>query len=144
MLVPPLLNPRRWSESTSQEATKKLDGVWRFHYSRLTWDTTLESPGTILSSPLFLGVASHVSAMKGALLVVSQHSAQPEQRKSFPHPWETLILHSWTLNCPPACPTDKATTLTCIGSIARNCRLLLRRDHQGVGWNLEDICALLK
>lgn len=144
MPVPPPLNPRRrWAEPTAEETIKRLDGIWRSHYSRLISDTTLRSPGTVLPLPLFPGVASLVSAMKGALLVTSQHTAQPEQRNSSPHPRETLISHAWALNCPPVYPADEATALTCLGSITSNC-LLRRRDHQGVGRDHEDVLAPLK
>lgn len=144
MPVPPLLDPRRrWAELTSEENTTRLDGIWRSHYSRLAWDMTLRSPGTVLSSLLLPGVASLVSATKGALLVTSQHGVQSEQRKSPPHPRETLTSRAWALNCPPAYPADEATILTCLGSMASNC-LLLRRDHQRVGWDREDALTPLK
>lgn len=145
MLASPPLNPtRRWAEPTAKETTKRLGGIWRTHYSQLAWDMTLRSLGTVLPSPLFPGAASLVSATKGALLVAPQHAAQPQQRNSSPHPRETLILHAWALNCPPVYPADKATALTCLGSITSNCLLLLRRDHQGAGQDHEDVLTLLK
>lgn len=73
MPVPPLLNPRRrWAEPTAEETMKRLDRIWRSHYSQLGWDMTLKSPGPILPSPLSPGLASLVSAMKGTLMVTSQ------------------------------------------------------------------------